>query len=71
MKLLKKYLNRDTSIESSKEKNIHYHNYKPGNTSFQSILRVRPLFLPESIKNSQVSVEVLDHESIIFRHEHD
>ncbi|KAL4453528.1 hypothetical protein ABPG73_020490 [Tetrahymena malaccensis] len=75
MKLLNRYLNQQEQSENTKKSkldnhNQHHFNYKPGNTPFEAYLRVRPLFLPEQMRNPQSSIEVLDRESVIFRHEH-
>ncbi|KAL4465034.1 hypothetical protein ABPG72_010478 [Tetrahymena utriculariae] len=75
MKLLNRYLNQQEQSENTKKSkldnhNQHHFNYKPGNTPFEAYLRVRPLFLPEQMRNPQNSIEVLDRESVIFRHEH-
>ncbi|EAR82555.2 kinesin motor catalytic domain protein (macronuclear) [Tetrahymena thermophila SB210] len=75
MKLLNRYLNQQEQTENTKKSkldnhNQHHSNYKPGSTPFEAYLRVRPLFLPEQMRNPQNSIEVLDRESVIFRHEH-
>ncbi|EGR32670.1 kinesin motor domain protein, partial [Ichthyophthirius multifiliis] len=38
-------------------------------TPFISMLRVRPLFIPEQTKNPYIAVEVIDKQTVIFRHE--
>lgn len=60
---------QDNIHDKPKEKNNVLSNYHPGQTSIVTLLKVRPLQMNERLKNPEFTMDILDRETVIFRHE--